>query len=157
MVSNLRAMFAAALLVGALLPLTATADLIPPDADACDGKSAGDPCQINGVEDGLCTTSTCSKLDYTDGTPPKSVEYECLRCEPAESEPSTNSGTTSGTESGDTTTGDETTPTDGSTNSKPSEESSGCSVSTHARPMTTVSFLAGALLFGGLLRRRSRR
>lgn len=61
-------------------PSAARADLIPPDVSGCSGKSAGDACKLSGGGDGQCGKSTCSKLDYSQGTPPKSVTYDCLKC-----------------------------------------------------------------------------
>jgi hypothetical protein len=52
----------------------ALADLAPPP-DPCDGKAKGDPC-----DSGVCVAETCSKLDYSKGTPPSSMEYECIKC-----------------------------------------------------------------------------
>lgn len=54
---------------------------IPQPPDPCDGKAKGDPC-----DSGVCVAETCSKLDYSKGTPPSSLEYECIKCraKPAE-------------------------------------------------------------------------
>ena len=48
---------------------------IPQPPDPCDGKAKGDPC-----DSGVCVAETCSKLDYSKGTPPSSMEYECIKC-----------------------------------------------------------------------------
>lgn len=61
----------------------AHADVPPADTEGCSGKAAGDACQTDAGEDGGCVTSTCSRLDYSNGTPPGSVEYECLLCDTA--------------------------------------------------------------------------
>jgi len=53
----------------------------PPDVQACSAIAAGAACQIEGGGSGQCVASKCSKLDYSQGTPPRSVEYDCLRCE----------------------------------------------------------------------------
>lgn len=66
----------------ALLTL-AHADVPPADTEGCSGKAAGDACRTDAGEDGGCVTSTCSRLDYSNGTPPSSVQYECLLCDPS--------------------------------------------------------------------------
>src|SRR5258705_7085122 len=57
-------------------PFPASADVVSPAAAACNGKSAGDACD----KGGSCKKSTCSKLDYSQGVPPRSKTYECLVC-----------------------------------------------------------------------------
>ena len=51
----------------------APADLAPPP-DPCDGKAKGGPCDSGG-----CVAETCSQRDYSKGTAPTSVEYECSK------------------------------------------------------------------------------
>ena len=62
-----------------LVPDAARADVIDPNAEACGSKNEGDACKVDG-EDGSCVPSTCFRNDYSDGTPPKSVSYDCLMC-----------------------------------------------------------------------------
>lgn len=73
------------------LPSLAAAAEPNPAADACRGKAAGAPCahdkivQVDGRattkrEPGTCQTDQCCALDYSSGTPPKSVCTECLVC-----------------------------------------------------------------------------
>ena len=73
-------MFASILLS---LCLSARADIAPSDIDGCSQKVAGDSCQTDQGEKGGCVKKTCSKLDYSNGTPPTSVDYDCLICDPA--------------------------------------------------------------------------
>lgn len=62
----------------------AAADVPPPEENTiCDGKKAGDACSTASVADGRCVADTCSRLDYSNGVPPQSVEYACQRCAPA--------------------------------------------------------------------------
>jgi hypothetical protein len=72
---------AAASAVGLLASGAAQADVPPPDSTQCVGKAAGDGCTTDMGSEGSCQTATCSKLDYSNGTPPTSVDYECLLCE----------------------------------------------------------------------------
>lgn len=66
----------------------AGADLPPPEENlACDGKKAGDACTTASVAAGRCVADTCSRLDYSQGTPPSTVSYECQRCAPASEAP----------------------------------------------------------------------
>ncbi len=75
-----------------LLPLTvcaaflatglAHADLAPPEEITnCDGKKIGQACDVGGGI-GHCVRESCSRLDYSNGTPPSMVSYDCMRCEP---------------------------------------------------------------------------
>lgn len=63
--------------------LSAQADVPPANIAGCDGKVAGDACTDDADKRGACVKSTCSKLDYSNGTPPSSVDYECLLCDDA--------------------------------------------------------------------------
>lgn len=69
------------LILTGLFSLPTLADLLVDDQVACQGKNANDACSING-KDGVCLMKTRSRLDYSKGTPPSSVKYETLICEP---------------------------------------------------------------------------
>jgi len=69
---------ALALTSSLLLSLVARAD-IPQPPDPCDSKAKDDACNVNG-QAGACVTQKCSKLDYSKGTPPSSLEFDCLKC-----------------------------------------------------------------------------
>lgn len=62
-----------------LLSRSARADIPPPELEACGGKAKGDACQGPGGA-GTCQAGTCSRLDYSKGTPPSSVDYDCVKC-----------------------------------------------------------------------------
>lgn len=74
-----------ALLVGFMLLghlRVGLADLPPPEPESvCANAKADDPCALSDGQSGRCVDATCSKLDYSQGTPPQSVEYSCLRCD----------------------------------------------------------------------------
>lgn len=54
----------------------ASADVVPPEVWECNNLDAGAPCAS-----GTCQPSTCSRLDYSQGTPPVgTVQYACLKC-----------------------------------------------------------------------------
>ena len=55
----------------------------PPSYFSCSGKKVGDACD---GEDGpgKCVADRCSRLDYSQGTPPTSVESDCLKCRKAD-------------------------------------------------------------------------
>ena len=58
------------------------ADLAPPEEITnCNGKEIGEACDVDGTK-GHCVTESCSRLDYSMGTPPSSVSYDCMRCDP---------------------------------------------------------------------------
>ncbi len=77
----------AVLFVAFAWPSTAYADLVAPGAHACDDKPLGGTCEMPLGGKGVCKQTTCSKLDYSQGTPPKTKEYSCLRCLPAPAKP----------------------------------------------------------------------
>lgn len=64
-----------------LASAAAWADVPPADVSGCNGKTAGDACKRDDGGDGTCASSKCGKLDYSEGVPPKSVEYDCMKCE----------------------------------------------------------------------------
>lgn len=65
------------LCVGAVVAL---ADVPPPDLGGCSGKDAGVACQKDDGSAGACADATCTRNDYSEGPPPKTVEYACLKC-----------------------------------------------------------------------------
>lgn len=89
-------MFARALACSLLVssfPALASAAEPNPAVDACRHKAAGAPCthdkivQVDGrattkSEPGSCQNDQCCDLDYSSGTPPKSVCADCLVCKP---------------------------------------------------------------------------
>lgn len=105
-----------------VMPRTVRADVVPPDAYACDRNAApgffdasktGTACEVSGSK-GACQKSTCQGIDYAswdrDASPtPPSKTFDCLKCV-ADAQPSTSS-------SGD-----------GGATSPASSDDSGCSV-----------------------------
>lgn len=61
---------------------TARADVLPPGGDPCANAVAGGTCSQASGDPGTCVAGKCSKLDYSQGSPPRSIETDCLRCEP---------------------------------------------------------------------------
>ncbi|MCY1010120.1 hypothetical protein OV079_32050 [Nannocystis pusilla] len=78
----LRSRLSLVLLAGLVLaPALARADVPPPPSIAtCEGATAGAACELDAGGPGQCAPWKCSKLDYSQGSPPRSVEYDCLRC-----------------------------------------------------------------------------
>ena len=68
------------LLVCVLLAGSAWADVAPADSSGCRDKTQGVSCTRDDGTTGTCAKATCSKNDYSNGVPPKSVTYECLKC-----------------------------------------------------------------------------
>ncbi len=100
----------------------AAADLPPPEENmVCNGKKAGDACSTASVAKGRCVADTCSRLDYSQGTPPDTVSYECQRCTPASDPPA-------------------------SPASAPSPASKGCAIDPASGPATGLWALALLLL-----------
>lgn len=143
--TTLRALLAASLL---LLATPAYADVIDPNEDVCVGKAKGDACNIDGGSNmGTCKDGECCRLDYSNGTPPKTACSPCLICNAA---PIT------------TTTPPPEQPADPAKPADPAQptpekkqpaESSSCAA---AGPGATslLSLLAGAFMFTNLRRRR---
>jgi hypothetical protein len=53
----------------------------PPSYFACADKSPGDACEGE-FGAGACVASTCSRLDYSKGSPPEVVSEYCIKCQP---------------------------------------------------------------------------
>jgi hypothetical protein len=62
------------------LAAPALADVPPPNTTDCATKAAGAACKKDDGAAGTCLKATCSRLDYSGGTPPQSVSYECVTC-----------------------------------------------------------------------------
>ncbi len=63
------------------LPSSARADEAPPlENIVCGSNKAGEACEVQGVA-GTCVADTCSRLDYSQGVPPRSVLRDCMRCQ----------------------------------------------------------------------------
>ena len=125
------------LLVVLVAPRVLRADVPPPNVAQCNGKTAGDTCTTDDSKPGACASSTCSKLDYSDGTPPGTTTYPCLICTAGTAPSSTTTSTSSGS----------TTPTQGG---------SGCSLAVAAR-VAGAGGLAVIVPAIALLARRRRR
>jgi hypothetical protein len=65
----------------AVFACAAWADVPPPDSMGCRDKTAGAACKKDDGSDGSCVTAKCSRNDYSNGVPPTSVEYDCLKCQ----------------------------------------------------------------------------
>ncbi|MEM6293672.1 MAG: MYXO-CTERM sorting domain-containing protein [Myxococcota bacterium] len=74
------AIFSALLVSIFAAPSVASADVIPFEVEACSGKKEGAKCSMFD-QPGTCAKSTCSKLDYSNGTPPKPKSYDCVVCQ----------------------------------------------------------------------------
>lgn len=68
------------LLLLTLLAAPALADVPPADTAGCGGRKEGEACKTDSGQAGSCVTSTCSRLDYSNGIPPSSKSYECMKC-----------------------------------------------------------------------------
>ncbi|MCY0990664.1 MYXO-CTERM sorting domain-containing protein [Nannocystis sp. ILAH1] len=78
----LRSRLSLVVLAGLVLaPALASADVPPPPSIAsCQGATAGAACELDAGGAGQCAPWKCSRLDYSQGSPPSSVEYDCFRC-----------------------------------------------------------------------------
>lgn len=64
-----------------LLLASARADVPPANIEGCEGRAVGQSCQTDAGKSGACVNATCSRLDYSNGTPPSSVDYACVLCD----------------------------------------------------------------------------
>ena len=54
-----------------------------PEQEACAGRASGDACTLPNNQLGTCAASTCNRLDYSGGSPPKAIEEACVVCKAA--------------------------------------------------------------------------
>jgi hypothetical protein len=119
-----------------------------PDEAACEGKASGDACTLINGQAGACGPGTCARLDYSQGSPPKSIEEPCTVCKVGApplgtSETSTTSGPAGTTASDDTAKDD------------PPKTTSRCSV-TERSGVGDLGLVASlAVLLLGVRRRRA--
>ena len=73
----------AAFVLGLVAALTAPAraDVMAPDTQQCGSLKEGAACTTDSKHSGKCVKRKCGRLDYSKGTPPTSVQYDCLICE----------------------------------------------------------------------------
>ena len=70
----------AAFTISAAVAVPAWADVAPPNTAQCASLAEGDACTTDAKTDGACVKSTCTGLDYSNGTPPTTKTYDCLVC-----------------------------------------------------------------------------
>lgn len=58
----------------------AQASIQSPPEEACKGKKVDDACALPSGEAGACKADKCNQLDYSKGTPPQSIEVDCIVC-----------------------------------------------------------------------------
>jgi hypothetical protein len=68
------------LAVTVLLSSAALADIPPANSSQCQGAKAGSTCTTDDGARGTCVTQWVSRLDYSDGVPPKTRQVEMLLC-----------------------------------------------------------------------------
>lgn len=64
----------------------ARADLVISQESVCRDLKPGAACRGDFGE-GVCTSSTCTRNDYSEGVPPKLKVVECLKCLPKAAPP----------------------------------------------------------------------
>jgi hypothetical protein len=63
-----------------LLSSPAWADIPPPNSSGCRGLQANAACKTDDGQPGLCQMAKGSRLDYSQGIPPKAIAYDFLKC-----------------------------------------------------------------------------
>lgn len=58
----------------------AHASIQSPPEEACAGKAVEDACTLPSGESGACKADKCNELDYSQGSPPQSIEVDCIVC-----------------------------------------------------------------------------
>jgi hypothetical protein len=76
-----RAMNRLALIVVIAWSSLSLADVPPPNSQGCLNKNAGDACTDDSNVARTCVAQTCTRLDYSRGTPPTSMTYACNLCQ----------------------------------------------------------------------------
>ncbi|XXF76316.1 hypothetical protein P2318_25105 [Myxococcaceae bacterium GXIMD 01537] len=119
------------LLLTAVLTLASTslADIAPPDSEPCINAKVGAACTKDDGAPGTCQEAKCTRNDYSQGVPPRAVEYDCLKCAAAQATPDAASPATAST---------------------PEKKSGSCAA------MPGAPLALGALWAGWLARRRTR-
>lgn len=74
------------LLAALLVSPVVVADLVISEEDVCRGLKPGAACRAS-LSEGVCTQSTCTRNDYSEGVPPKQKVVECLKCVPRSATP----------------------------------------------------------------------
>ena len=120
----------------------ASADAIPPDVAACNGKTAGAPCSVVTGASGTCAASKCTRLDYSKwdrdaSSSPPSVVVDCLTCVASDSDAGSSGGADAGAQPA------------------ASEDSSGCAMAARKAGPWALALLP-ALVLALLGRRRDR-
>jgi hypothetical protein len=59
---------------------SARADVLPDDVAVCQSKSAGEKCVTDDVQEGVCVERLVTRLDYSQGIPPKTKQVKMLGC-----------------------------------------------------------------------------
>lgn len=135
-----------------------------PAEQACAGKSVDDPCSLPNGQAGVCGEGTCSRLDYSGGSPPKATEEPCVICKQGAS-PGTppklgGDGGEGGQAGADRAAPDNgnSRASGGSAGKEPPESGSRCTISDDAgRDLGLLTLFAGLAVVGLRRRRRSPR
>ncbi len=140
-------------------PGEAAAESPGPDEAPCVGKQSGEACTLINGNSGSCGPGTCSRLDYSQGSPPRATEEPCTVCTvgaaPKDAPPAlgTSAGST-GVEPRSEPSSDEPKPTEATETDEPPKTSSRCSVMDHSAP-SDLGWL-GLLALALVVRRRTR-
>ena len=115
-----------------------------PEEQACMGKAVSDPCSLPNGSAGACGNGTCSRLDYSQGSPPKATEEACIVCKAGVTpgNPPVVGGTGGGSSNSDQQNG----ASKDSNDKEPPESSSRCSLTDSPNPLGTSLLLLGLLV-----------
>jgi MYXO-CTERM domain-containing protein len=147
------------ILVASLLAFASPAAATPPstggagpEEEACAGRSSGDACTLPNKQLGTCAAATCSRLDYSGGSPPKAIEEACVVCKPADASTSgtpivgADGGAPPDEAGGEGTDVQPSSTTATAEDKEPPETSSRCRVDDGAPSPAGLALLAGLLL-----------
>lgn len=134
-----------------------------PEEEACGGRSVGDACTLPNRALGTCQDGTCSRLDYSGGSPPKAIEQACVVCQPGaahDGPPALGSGgappdDANEVDSADAA-GDASEPAAANSGKEPPQSSSRCSVDPDGGGLGLLAALSLIGLSGAALRRHRR-
>lgn len=118
-----------------------------PEEQACMGKVVSDPCTLPNGSAGACGDGTCSRLDYSQGSPPKATEEACIVCKAGVTPGNPPAvGGSGGGSGGSSSNGEQNGASNDAGDKEPPESSSRCSLTDSPEPLGTSLLLLGLLV-----------
>jgi len=127
-----------------------------PEEEACTGLASGDACALPNNQPGTCAPATCSRLDYSGGSPPKATEEACIVCKGGQAGPPMLGGDGGGSgEAPASEAGADNNASSSADDKEPPASSSRCRVEDRTPSLAGLALLAGLLLIARPRRARA--